>query len=116
MQRELSNTMADRECRRFFAAQLLIGGLLTLFLTYLSLAIADHVGTPDLVRYVFSPGYVLGMRLATGNGLLDTLGSFGRIAITVNMIYFGFISFVLLWKINWPKLPRNRRHHFWMEP
>jgi len=33
MQRELSNKMADRECRRFFAAQLLIGGLLTLFLT-----------------------------------------------------------------------------------
>jgi hypothetical protein len=102
--------------RRFVVAQLLLGGLLTLLLTYVSLAIADHATTPQLVRYVFSPGYVLGVRFATGKGLLDTLGSFGRIAVTVNMIYFGSISFVLLWKINWPKLPRNRRRRFWMEP
>jgi hypothetical protein len=108
--------MADREHRRSLAAQVLTGGLLTLLLTYLSLAVADHVGTPEFVRCVFSPGYVLGMRFATGSGFLDRLGSFGRIAITVNMVYFGLFSFILLWKINWPKLPRNRRHRFWMEP
>ena len=101
--------------RRFVVAQLLISGLLTLLLTYLSLAIAGRPTTPQLVRYIFSPGYVLGVRFATGHGFLDTLGSFGRVAITTNMIYFGSITFLLLWKINWPKLPRNRHHRFWME-
>jgi hypothetical protein len=102
--------------RRFVVAQLLIGSFLTLLMTYLSLAIADRPTTPQLVRYVFSPGYVLGVRFATGKGFLDALGSFGRIAITATTIYFGSICFLLLWKINWPKLPRNRRHRFWMEP
>jgi len=96
-------------------AQLLVGSLLTLLLTYLSMAIADRPTTPQLVRYIFSPGYVLGVRFATGHGFLDTLGSFGRIAITANMIYFGSITFLLWWKVNWPKLPRNRHHRFWME-
>jgi hypothetical protein len=116
-QGELITEMIDRNRhRRFVAAQLLIGTLLTLLLTYLSLAIADHVGTPEFVRCIFSPGYVLGVRFATGCGFLETLGSFGRIAITVNMIYFGMICFLLLWKINWPQLPTNPRHRFWMEP
>ncbi len=113
---ELMTGMIDgSRHRRFVAAQLMIGTLLASLLTYLSLAIADHVGTPEFVRYVFSPGYVLGVRFATGRGFLDTLGSFGRIAITVNMIYFGLFSFLLLWKISWPKLPKNLRHRFWLE-
>jgi hypothetical protein len=106
----------DNQRRRFFAAQLLIGVLLAFLLTCLSIAIADHDTTPQLVRYIVSPGFVLGLRFTTGRGLLDPLGSFGRIAFTVNMIYFGLIGFLLLWKVNWPKLPRNRRHRFWMEP
>jgi hypothetical protein len=106
----------DLKHRRFVVAQLLIGGFLTLLLTYLSLAIADRPTTPQLVRYVFSPGYVLGVRFASGKGFLDRLGSFGRIAITANMIYYGSISFLLFWKLNWPKLPRNPRHRFWTEP
>lgn len=67
-----------------------------MFLTYLSMAIADHVGTPELVRYVFSPGYMIAMRFATGNGLLGSLESFGRIAFTVNIVYFGFLSFLVV--------------------
>ncbi len=102
--------------QRFLLAQLTIGVLLTLFLTYISLAIADRVGTPEWVKYVFAPGYVLGMRYARGTGLLDTLGSFGRIAITANITYYGLIVFVVMRQINWPKSPGNPRHHFWMEP
>ena len=102
--------------RRFVVAQLLIGGLLTLLVTYVSLVIADDPTTPQSVRYVFSPGYVLGVRFVSGEGFLDTLGSFGCIAITANLIYFGSITFLLLCKINWPKIPRNRRHCLWMEP
>ncbi len=105
----------NRNSVRFPLAQLLLGGFLTLLLTYFSLAIADHVGTPQLIRYVFSPGYVLGVHLASGASLLEALGSFGRIALTVNLIYYGLISFFLIRKINWPKLPRNPRHRFWME-
>src|SRR6266550_5607500 len=88
----LANGMIpDLKHRRFVVAQLLIGSFLTLLMTYLSLAIADRPTTPQVVRYVFSPGYVLGVRFATGKGFLDTLGSFGRIAIAVNMIYYGSI-------------------------
>jgi hypothetical protein len=96
--------------------QLLGGSLLTLLLTYFSMAIADHVGTPELIRYIFSPGYVFGMRYASGSGFFDTLGSFARISLTVNIIYYGLVSFLLFRKFNWPKRPRNPRHHFWMEP
>ncbi|MGA7560377.1 MAG: hypothetical protein WBV60_10020 [Terriglobales bacterium] len=102
--------------RRFIFAQLLIGGFLTLMLTFASIAIADHETTPQLLRYVISPGFVLGLRYMTGRGFFDALGSFERIAFTVNIIYFGLITFLLLWKVNWPKLPRNPRHRFWMEP
>lgn len=89
--------------RRFVVAQSVVGSLITLFLTYFSLAIADHVGTPDFVRYVLSPGYVLGMRFASGGGWLERLGSFGRIAVTTNLIYYGLLVFLVLRKIDWPK-------------
>jgi hypothetical protein len=108
--------IADRKAVRFPLAQLLLGVFLTLLLTYFSLAIADHVGTPQFVRYVFSPGYVLGMHFASGPSFTEALDSFGRIALPVNIVYYGLISFFLIRKINWPKLPRNPRHHFWMEP
>src|SRR5277367_2737481 len=77
------------ERRRFLAAQLLIGGSLTLLLTFVSIAIADHETTPQFLRYIISPGFVLGLRFMAGRGFFDALGSFGRIAFTVNMIYFG---------------------------
>lgn len=105
--------ISEHKPERFVLAQFL-GGLLTIILTWVSLTIADHVGTPEFVRYIFSPGYVLGMRFAAGAGFLETLGSFGRIAITANMIYYGLISFFILKKINWPRMPRNPRHHFWL--
>ena len=106
---------AGRNSRRFVVAQVALGGFFTLLLTYVSLAIADHVGTPQLVRYIFSPGFVAGMHFASGIGLLERLGSFGRIAITVNILYYGLINFLLFRKLNWPKWPRNPRHHFWMD-
>jgi hypothetical protein len=46
---------------------------------------------------------------------LERLGSFGRIAIAANVIFYGFLDFIVLRKINWPKLPRNPNHRFWME-
>jgi hypothetical protein len=96
-------------------AQVALGSLFTLLLAYLSLAIADHVETPQLVRYVFSPGFVAGVRFASGYGFPERLGSFGRIAISVNVLYYGLINFFVFWKLNWPKLPKDPRHYFWME-
>ena len=101
--------------RRFVLAQLLIGSLLTLFLTYLGMAISDRPTTPQLVRCVISPGFVLGMRFASGGGFWEMLDSFGRIAVTANMIYYGFLSFLVFRKINWPKPPKNSNRRFWME-
>jgi hypothetical protein len=105
---------AGRKSRRFVVAQVALGSLFTLLLTYLSLAIADHVGTPQFVRYIFSPGFVAGMHFASGIGLLERLGSFGRIAISVNILYYGLINFLLFRKLNWPGWPENPRHRFWM--
>jgi hypothetical protein len=102
--------------RRFLLGQLVVGGLLTLLSTYLSLAIADHVGTPDFVRYLLSPGFMLGMRFASGTGFFERLDSFGRIAVTVNLIYYGFIMFFVLRKVDWPKHRKNPNHRFWMRP
>lgn len=103
------------QSRRFILAQCLIGISLTLFLTYLGMAISDRPATPQLVRWAISPGFVLGMRFASGDGFLGAMGSFGRIAITANMIYYGFLSFLVFRKTNWPRLPRNPNHRFWME-
>ena len=90
----------ERNPVSFLLGQLLVSAFLALVLTYFSLAIADHVGTPQWVRYVLAPGFVLGMHFASGRGLLDTLGSFGRIAISGDMIYFGLISFLFLRKVD----------------
>jgi hypothetical protein len=106
---------AGRNPRRFVVAQVALGTLFTLLLTYVSLAIADHVGTPQLVRYIFSPGFVAGMHFASGSGLLERLGSFERIAIPVNFLYYGLINFLLFRKLNWPRWPENPQHHFWMD-
>jgi hypothetical protein len=100
--------------RRFLLAQLLIGSLLTLFFTYLGMAISDRPTTPQFVRRVISPGFVLGMRFASGDGFLETLGSFGRIAITANVIYYSFLNFLVFRNVNWPRPPRNHNHRFWM--
>jgi|SRR5580704_3194231 hypothetical protein len=105
----------DRKPSRFILAQLIVGGLVTLFLTYLGMAISDRPTTPLFVRCVISPGFVLGMRFASGDGFLETLGSFGRIAITANVIYYGFLNFLVLRKVNWPRPPKNPSHRFWME-
>ncbi len=106
----------DRGMRPFILGQVLVGLVFALSLTWLSMAIADHVGTPEVVRWIVSPGYVLGMRLAWGRGFWDQLRSFMLVALLVNLCYYGLALFLLLRRINWPKLPRNPRHHFWMEP
>jgi hypothetical protein len=104
----------DRKSQRFLVAQVLIGASLTLLATYVSLSIADNAGTPQVVRYAIAPGYVLGMYCASGRGFFDTLGSFVRIALAVNITYYGLISFFAMKRMNWPRLSKNPRHHFWM--
>ena len=84
---------------RFLRAKVLIGCMLTILLAYVSLSVADHDGTPQIARYVIAPGFVIGMHFASGRGFLGLLGSFGRIALTVNILYYGLISFFLLRKI-----------------
>src|SRR6476660_10048932 len=62
------------ETRRFILAQVLLGSVLTLLLTWLSMAVADHIGTPDPARWIFSPGYLLGMHYAWGRSFREQLG------------------------------------------
>jgi hypothetical protein len=107
--------LVDRKPCRFKIGQLLIGVLLTLALTYVSFPISDHQGTPQFVRYVLSPGFLLGIRFASSDIWLDWLGSFGVIAAATNMVYYGFIVLFVLRKLDWPKMPRNTNHRFWME-
>jgi hypothetical protein len=92
--------IAGHKPGRFLCVKLFIGSASTVLLTYLSLAIADHDGIPQPVRYLLAPGYVLGMHFASGSGLLDLVGSFMRIALTANIIYYGLLSFLVLRKIN----------------
>jgi hypothetical protein len=96
-------------------AQVPVGVVLALLLTWLSMAIADHVGTPEIVRWIFSPGYVLGLHFAWGRGFRDQLGSFMFIALIVNVSYYGLVCFLLLRRIGWPSSPKNPRHAFWMD-
>lgn len=105
----------DRKSERFLVAQVLVGAFLTLLATYISLSVTDNVNTPQVVRYVIAPGYVLGMYFASGRGFFDTLGSFMRIVLAVNISYYGLICFFAMKRINWPRLSRNPQHHFWME-
>jgi len=99
---------------RFLFAQMLIGIVLTLMFTYLAMMIASFGATPLFLRYLLSPGSILGMRFASGRGW-DYLASFVYITVAANIVCYGLISFMLLKKINWPNLPRNTRHRFWIE-
>jgi hypothetical protein len=92
-----------------------VGILFTFVLSYLAFAVADHAGTPKIVRYLRSPGFVLGMRCASGDGWLDWLSSFGLIAVLTDLVYYGFLVFIVLRKLNWPKMPDNRNHGFWLQ-
>jgi hypothetical protein len=105
----------DRATQPFVLARVLIALVITLPRTWLSMAIADHVGTPEFLRWIVSPGYVLGVHFAWGRGFSEHLSSFMLIALTANLSYYGFACFLLLRGINWPKTPRNPRHLFWMD-
>ncbi len=112
----LTRVMIQREYRVFRFAQLLIAVCLAFLLACLSIAIADHRGTPELVRYVVSPGFILGLRLMSGRNFSDALSVFGWVALSVNMVYFGVAILALLWKLRWPRTRWNPNHRFWMEP
>jgi len=105
----------DRKSERFLVAQVLIGAFLALLATYVSLSIADDAGTPQVVRYVIAPGYVLGTYCASGRGFFDTLGSFVRIALAVNITYLWFDQLLSNEKNDLAAAFENPRHHFWME-
>jgi len=105
----------QREYRVFRLAQLLIAGSMSFFLACMSIAIADHPATPQFVRYLLSPGYVLGLRLMSGHSFLDALSVFGWTAFSVNMLYFGAPILTILWKMKWPRTRWNPNHRFWVE-
>jgi hypothetical protein len=107
--------MIQREYRVSRLAQLRIAGGLSFIITCVSIAIADHQSTPELVRYVVSPGYVLGLRLMSGHNFFDALSVFGWVAFSGNAVYFGALVLAALWKLRWPKTPWNPNHRFWME-
>lgn len=108
--------LAGPQPRRFLLAQVPLGCAVTIILTYVSYLVADSTSTPQFVKYVIAPGYVLGLKYATGRGLLEWLGSFGHIFFTVELFYFGLASFFVLRWANWPKFPANPRHRLWMQP
>jgi hypothetical protein len=58
---------------------------------------------------------MLGLQAMSGHTFFDALSIFGRVAFTVDMLYFGAGIFVILWKVNWPKLAKNPNHRFWMK-
>jgi len=104
----------DQKPHRFHG-RVVIGGLLTFLVTYASLAISDHQGTPEFVRYVISPGFLLGIRFAWGDEWLSRVTSFGVIAAATNGVYYGFIVLLVFRKLGWPKMTRNTNRRFWME-
>jgi hypothetical protein len=104
--------MEQKSQNRFLAAQVFIGGLLALFLTCLSLVIADHEATPQFVRYILSPGFVLGLRFASGDGVLDRLANVGMIALTVNFLYYGLLACLFFRWFNWPRMPKDPWRHW----
>lgn len=107
--------MIQREYRVFRFAQLVIAGGLSFPLACASIAIADHQTTPEFVRYIVSPGYLLGLRLMSGHNFFDALSVFGWVAFSVNMVYFGLVILAVLWKLRWPRTRWNPNHRFWME-
>jgi len=107
--------IAGHKSGRFLFGQVLLGCALTLLLTYFAMVLASLDLAPKFVRYLLSPGSLLGMAFASGSGWGEYLGSFALITLTGNAIYHGIVAFCLLKRINWPKLPRNPRHRFWME-
>ena len=90
----------EQKPRRFVLGQMAVGALLTFVFSYLAYAVADPEGTPKIVRYLLSPGFVLGMRFAYGDGWLDWLSSFGLIAVLTDLVYYGFLVFIVLRKLN----------------
>jgi hypothetical protein len=68
--------------------------LLALPIVYVTMAMADGGYFSKPALYLLSPGFVLGLRaMKHANGFFDALGTFGRTAIPVNLIYWSSILF-----------------------
>ena len=74
-------------------------------LAFISLAIADNTQTPDIVRLLIAPGYLLGLHAISPNmGFLDSLGRFGKVALTVNTCYYALLLAGILSRWSRPRL------------
>lgn len=65
-------------------------------LAVLSLAIADYVGLPAVIRYAVSPGFLFGVNAAPSGSWIGDISDALRYAIAGNEIYYAAIIFLAL--------------------
>ena len=80
------------------AKALLLSVLLCVPCAWIATAIADNPSVPDTVRYVVSPGTMLGLHLTqtpthTFHEMMDQLGRFATVALLTNMLFYGMLTF-----------------------
>jgi hypothetical protein len=64
-------------------------------LAIIAFAVADNVNTPEVARWVLSPGYAITEHMTLGGTFAESLGMSIQIDIGFNMAYYLFILFVL---------------------
>jgi hypothetical protein len=70
-----------------------IAALFAFPLALIAFGIADHASTPQIIRCIISPGYVATMEGDLGPGGWRSLGSAVFIALSLNFIYYEFLSY-----------------------
>jgi hypothetical protein len=69
-------------------------------LALISFAIADHEMTPNVIRYLIAPGYVLSLRLSLGgSSFSESISRDVCFALTANTAYYGLLVFLVLWSV-----------------
>lgn len=66
-------------------------------LALLSFAIADSVRTPEVIRYLIAPGYLLILHMSSGgNSFGESLNREMSLALTTDTAYYGLLIFLVL--------------------
>jgi hypothetical protein len=80
-------------------------------LAIVTFAVADNVNTPEVLRWVSSPGYVLALHAPPERTFAESLGRGIEIGIGVNMAYYWLILLGLLKILSWrSSLPARIQH------
>jgi hypothetical protein len=65
-------------------------------LAVVSLAIADFVGLPNILRYLVSPGFIFGINAAPSGSWIGDISNALRFAIAGNEVYYAILIFLAL--------------------